>query len=179
MKYFVGEKIKTRINKIQDNGCFCSFVPLSQNQFGFMPNHLMQSYFDENGNIAINVGDYIEVVINKITTRGIILSDIFTFEKEQEKIKKKEYKDALTDDFVHKFETGTFFEVEIAKVKRNKVIIRLGELYGIINKEDTNWNEIDRLEDSVFEGEILKAVFIKYENHQLFFSTKLLKENNA
>lgn len=176
MKYFVGEKIKTRINKIQDNGCFCSFVPLSQNQFGFMPNHLMQSYFDENGNIAINVGDYIEVVINKITTRGIILSDIFTFEKEQEKIKKKEYKDALTDDFVHKFETGTFFEVEIAKVKRNKVIIRLGELYGIINKEDTNWNEIDRLEDSVFEGEILKAVFIKYENHQLFFSTKLLNE---
>ena len=176
MQYSVGEKIKTRINKIQDNGCFCSFFPLWQKQFGFMPNYLMPSCFDENGNITINVGDDIEVIISKITARGIILSDILTFEKEQEKIKEKEYQDALIDDFIHKFEAGTFFEVEVIQVKRNKVIIRLGELKGIINKEDTNWNEIDRLEDSVFEGEVLKAVFIKHENHQLFFSTKLLNE---
>lgn len=176
MQYSVGEKIKTRINKIQDNGCFCSFFPLWQKQFGFMPNYLMPSCFDENGNITINVGDDIEVIISKITARGIILSDILTFEKEQEKIKEKEYQDALIDDFVHKFEAGTFFEVEVIQVKKNKVIIRLGELKGIINKEDTNWNEIDRLEDSVFEGEVLKAVFIKHENHQLFFSTKLLNE---
>ena len=176
MQYSVGEKIKTRINKIQDNGCFCSFFPLWQKQFGFMPNYLMPSCFDENGNITINVGDDIEVIISKITARGIILSDILTFEKEQEKIKEKEHQDALIDDFVHKFEAGTFFEVEVIQVKKNKVIIRLGELKGIINKEDTNWNEIDRLEDSVFEGEVLKAVFIKHENHQLFFSTKLLNE---
>ena len=90
MQYSVGEKIKTRINKIQDNGCFCSFFPLWQKQFGFMPNYLMPSCFDENGNITINVGDDIEVIISKITARGIILSDILTFEKEQEKIKEKE-----------------------------------------------------------------------------------------
>ena len=89
MQYSVGEKIKTRINKIQDNGCFCSFFPLWQKQFGFMPNYLMPSCFDENGNITINVGDDIEVIISKITARGIILSDILTFEKEQEKIKIK------------------------------------------------------------------------------------------
>lgn len=84
------------------------------------------------------------------------MSDILTFEKEQEKIKEKEYQDALIDDFVHKFEAGTFFEVEVIQVKKNKVIIRLGELKGIINKEDTNWNEIDRLEDSVLKGKCLK-----------------------
>lgn len=176
MQYSVGEKIKTRINKIQDNGCFCSFFPLWQNQFGFMPIHLMPSYFDKNGNITIKVGDNIEVIINKITTRGIILSDILTFEKKQEKIKKKEYQDALIEDFVQNFEPGTFFEVEVIQVKKDIVIIRIGDLEGIINKEDTNWNEIDRLEDSVFEGEVLKAVFIKHENNQLFFSTKLLNE---
>lgn len=80
----------------------------------------MPSCFDENGNITINVGDDIEVIISKITARGIILSDILTFEKEQEKIKEKEYQDALIDDFVHKFEAGTFFEVEVIQVKRIK-----------------------------------------------------------
>ena len=109
MQYSVGEKIKTRINKIQDNGCFCSFFPLWQKQFGFMPNYLMPSCFDENGNITINVGDDIEVIISKITARGIILSDILTFEKEQEKIKEKEYQH---------FSTRKVGEKEIVETKQ-------------------------------------------------------------
>ncbi len=184
MRYSIGDKIKTRINKIQSNGCFCSFIykagdefGLLQNQFGFMPKHLMLDYYDEAGNITVKVGDKIDVVIKNITNRGIILSDIQTFEKEQIKKKEeKEHQHKLIEDFTNNFEIGNYFEVEVAKVRKNQVIIKLGELYGFINKEDTNWNEIDKLEDSVFEGEILKAVFIKYENYKLYFSTKLLNE---
>jgi len=41
MQYSVGDKVQTRINKIQEKGCFCSFLPSGKNQFGFMPNYLM------------------------------------------------------------------------------------------------------------------------------------------
>ena len=89
MEYSIGEKVNVRINKIQDNGCYCSFLPLWQNQYGFMPKHLMPSYLDNQGDFTISKGDNITVVINNITDRGIILSDIQTYDKEQKRIQKK------------------------------------------------------------------------------------------
>ena len=80
MQYSVGDKVQTRINKIQEKGCFCSFLPLGKNQFGFMPNYLMPSFFDENGNFTKSVGDQVMVVINEINNEGFItLSDINTY----------------------------------------------------------------------------------------------------
>lgn len=178
MQYKVGDIVTGRINKIKDNGCFCSFLPLYQNQFGFMPNHLMPSFFDENGSFTKSVGDYIEIVINKVTERGIITSDIQTYEKEQNKLKKQEEKAKLKEKtalFASTYEIGTIFEAEVIKVKNSKVEIMLGgDFPGIIRKEDINWNEIERLEDLLFEGEQIQAVFIKSEKGQLYFSLKIL-----
>lgn len=166
MQYSVGDKVQTRINKIQEKGCFCSFLSLGKNQFGFMPNYLMPSFFDENGNFTKSVGDQVMVVINEINNEGfIILSDINTYELRQR-----------VENFATKYEPGTIFETEVVHVQNSKVIINLGDIQGIIRKEDTNWNEIDRLEDLLFEGEPIDAVYIRYENGQLFFSLKLLNE---
>ena len=175
----IGEKVLVRINKIQVNGCFCSFLPLWQNQFGFMPNKLMPSFFNEKGELTKSVGDNIEVVINNITERGIILSDNFTYEKEQKRLREKEEntrRQARICDFASKYEAGTIFEAEVTRVLHSKVFINLGDIQGVIKKEDTNWNEIDRLEDLLFEGETISAVYINNENGQLYFSLKLLNE---
>lgn len=50
MKLKIGDRVSARINKIQENGCYCTLLHL--NQFGFMPNYLMPSFFDENGGIS-------------------------------------------------------------------------------------------------------------------------------
>lgn len=177
--YKVGDSVRVRINKIQENGCYCTFLPIWKNQFGFMPNYLMPSCFDENGNFTKSVGDTFFVVVNRITERGIILSDIDTYKKELEKIRKREEKarmQQLIDDFATKYAVGTIFEAIVVRVNYTRVYIDLGGVQGIIKKEDINWNEIDRLEDILFEGETINAVFLKYEKSKLYFSLKLLNE---
>ena len=179
MHYSVGDKLQVRINKIQDNGCYCTFLPLWRNRFGFMPKDFMPSCRDENGCIKKKVGDTIIAVINKITDRGIILSDELFFVREQERIRKKEEKAKMQDrinSFVSNYNVGDVFEAEVDRVLNSKVIISLGDIQGIIEKKDINWNEVDRLDDLLFEGETINAVFIKYVNNHLYFSIKHLNE---
>jgi len=88
----------------------------------------------------------------------------------------KEYEQTLIDDFVSKFEIGTVFDVMITKVKNSKIIVNINNIHGIIKKEDTNWNELEKLENLVFEGETTKAVYIKHYQDKLYFSLKLLNE---
>ena len=163
MDYTIGDIIKVRINKIQENGCFCSFLTESQNKFGFLPKKLMLSYLDREGRISNKVGDVIIVVISSITDKGIILSDESSY-KVQKQI----------NDFVSKYDEGTVFEAEVVRVETKKVYIKLGNIVGVILKEDTNWNEIDQLKEILFEGEIIHVVYLKYDKGHLFFSTKYL-----
>lgn len=71
---------------------------------------------------------------------------------------------------------GNIVEAEVFQVELSKVIIKIGGAYGIIKKEDVSWNEIDRLEDVLYNGETIKAVYLKNDNGKLLFSLKLLKE---
>lgn len=179
MEYSIGEKVNVRINKIQDNGCYCSFLPLWQNQYGFMPKHLMPSYLDNQGDFTISKGDNITVVINNITDRGIILSDIQTYDKEQKRIQKKEEKarmQALVADFAQRYERGTVFEAEVVKVQHSKVMVKVANYSGVIRKEDTNWNEIEQLSDLLFEGETISAVYLDHDTDNLYFSLKHLNK---
>lgn len=178
MKYSIRDKVWARINKIQDNGCFCT---LSSSQFGFMPNYLMPSFFDENGNFTKSVGDKVLVVINKINEKGFItLSDEVSFEKEQEKLRKKEEKIAIRqriENFASTYEKGVVFDgAVVTKVGTNKVHIQLGDVEGIIPKEELNYNVIESPEEVVFVGEQLKVVYIGFETNQLKFSLKYLND---
>lgn len=178
MEYSIGYKLNARINKIQDNGCYCTFLDYSDN-YGFLPKSLALSLYDENGNFTKALRDELIVVIYKIDTKGFLLSDVATFEKEQEKLRKKAEKAILKqriENFASSYELGSIFEAEVVRVENSKVIIQVGNVQGIVRKEDTNWNEIDRLDDLLFEGESINAVYIKHTEDQLFFSLKLLNE---
>lgn len=177
MNYSVGNKVFARINKIiPEKGCYCSFSRL----FGFMPNKLMPSLLDEHGLLLKNKGDKVEVVINKITDNEfIILSDIETYERECEKIRIKEElrnKRKQIEDFISIYKPGTVFETEIIQVQTSQIIIKCGNVEGIIKKEHINWNAVDRLEDLLYEGETIKAVYINHKGYHLYFSLKFLKE---
>lgn len=175
MKYAKGDKAKALINKIQGNGCYCSLY-YSQ-QFGFMPNYLMPSFFDEDGSFTKSVGDRVMVVINRINDKECItLSDIEAYDKEQKKSQERAIQKQRMESFALKYKQGTIFEADVFQVKSSKVIIKIGDIQGIIKKEDTNWNEIDRLENLLFEGETINVVYLKNENGKLFFSLKLLNE---
>ncbi|MBQ9254931.1 MAG: hypothetical protein IJ180_09190 [Bacteroidales bacterium] len=166
-QYIIGKEILVQINKIQENGIYCSFLPIEKRKIGFMPNYLMPTLFDKNGKFTKSVGDEISVVISKINDKGFIfLSDIKTYKRRN--IKK----------FLSKNEEGTtIVEAEVSQILNSKIIITLdNNIQGVIKKEDTNWNTLNDLESSVFEGEIIKAVFLRYEKEQLYFSLKLLKE---
>lgn len=178
MQYKFGNKIIGRINNIKDNGIYVTLD--SESGFGFMPNNLMPSYYDENGNLTKSKGDKIVVFVYKSDEKGVMLCDNYTYEKQLEKQFKEEQKikrQELGKDFASKYKSGDIFEVEVLKIHNNHVNITLdGIVEGVIAKEEIYWNEINKLSDILFEGEIINAVFIGYENNELQFSLKHLNE---
>lgn len=177
-QYKFGNRIIGCINNIKDNGIYVTLD--SESGFGFMPNNLMPSYYDENGNLTKSKGDKIVVFVYKSDEKGVILCDNYTYEKQLEKQFKEEQKikrQELGKDFASKYKSGDIFEVEVLKIHNNHVNITLdGIVEGVIAKEEIYWNEINKLSDILFEGEIINAVFIGYENNELQFSLKHLNE---
>lgn len=77
MKLKIGDRVRVRINKIQENGCYCS---LGQGYFGFIPNVLMPSFIDEKWHCTNAVNEIVDVVIYDIKNNGfILLSDEIKF----------------------------------------------------------------------------------------------------
>lgn len=166
MNISIGDQIQVRINKIQENGCFCSIC--DTDLFGFLPKNLMPSYCDGDGKIIKAVNDTILVYVKKINSEGLImLSDVITYEKDKEKRER-------ICAFASEYEIGTIFEAEVIKVSSSKATIRLGDVEGIITKEEIYWNEINQLSDLLYEGEIINVVFLRYEKGHLYFSLKYL-----
>ena len=161
-QYKFGNRIIGCINNIKDNGIYVTLD--SESGFGFMPNNLMPSYYDENGNLTKSKGDKIVVFVYKSDEKGVILCDNYTYEKQLEKQFKEEQKikrQELGKDFASKYKSGDIFEVEVLKIHNNHVNITLdGIVEGVIAKEEIYWNEINKLSDILFEGEIINAVFI-------------------
>lgn len=170
MEYSVGDKVEVQINKIQENGCFCTFV--GQKQFGFLPNNCMPSLFTSDKKFTKEVGAKMTVVIYLITEKGILLSDQSYFQRQQERQRIQSY----IDDFVSKYERGDVFEAEVVDISKNNVSISIDGIPGIIKKEDTFWNEIDSLDKLLFKGEIIRAIYIQHEQNRLYFSLKQLEE---
>jgi hypothetical protein len=184
MKYKVGGKITGRINNIKVegiNGVSGVYVTLdAEDGFGFMPKALMPSYYDGNEKLTKKKWDDIDVVVYKTDEKGLILCDNYTYEKQLnaqlEAQRKLNYQEQIRA-FASNYKSGDIFEVEVVKIRNNEVKISLGgNIDGVIAKEEINWNEINQLSDLLFEGEIISAVFIGYENYNLQFSLKHLNE---
>ena len=179
----IGTKIIGTVNKITENGCYCS---LGKDGFGFMPKSFMDGYVNEGGNYLVSLRDRIEVVVYKIDKKGFIfLSSESSFdvmqekererqeriklikEKKEEKKKRHEEKKAkyeMQESFVEQFEPGVVFESEVVKVEKNKAVIRVGNIEGIIPKEEIDWNEINNVDNLLYEGEKVNADFMGYDS---------------
>jgi len=184
MKYKVGGKITGRINNIKVdgiNGVSGVYVTLdAEDGFGFMPKALMPSYYDGNENLTKKKWDDIDVVVYKTDEKGLILCDNYTYEKQLnaqlEAQRKLNYQEQIRA-FASNYKSGDIFEVEVVKIRNNEVKISLGgNIEGVIAKDEINWNEINQLNDLLFDGEIINAVYIGFENNKLQFSLKHLNE---
>ena len=177
MEYNKGDIAKAKIIKINDNGCLFTLYQ-GKGQRGFMPKYLMpRSFFDKYGHFTKSIGDEINVLIYNINKESLILSDVDYYENKQRNKEAKAKHKQRVEDFVSEYEQGEEFKAEVIQVQDSKVLIYVrGDIHGIIKKEDVSWNEIDRLEDFLFEGEIINVKYIKHENGKLYFSLKLLKE---
>lgn len=172
MEYSEGDKVSVCIDKVQENGCLCSFLPLTSKQFGFIPKHLIRGLYDENGDFTISVGDSIDVVIKKIVKKGIILSDEATYKREQ---RKKLYYQELVDFFASKVQYGEHFEAEVVAVKKTKIYIKLFiGVHGIVQKEDILCNQECQLKELLFKGKEIKVEYIARENGHFLFRLKSL-----
>ena len=73
-------EVYVKINKIQDNGCFCTFLGRYEG-YGFMPKQLMTDHYN-NGVCDLDKGDTITAYIHEIKADGfIILSDESVFKQ--------------------------------------------------------------------------------------------------
>jgi predicted RNA-binding protein with RPS1 domain len=164
MEYSVGKKVIGTVYNVKDNGVLVTF---GHGQFGFCPKRLMPSYLDDNGDFNKKKGDKIQIVIYKIEDDHILLSDAKSYQKEVD----KQHKIA---EFASEYERGQIFEAEVVEVKTHEAHIRIGDVEGIIAKEEIDWNEINQLTDLLYKGEYIKAVYLGVANNKLCFGLKYL-----
>ena len=106
-------------------------------KYGFMPKKLMRCLYDEQGNFTKKVGDKLSVVIVDISEKGMLLSDVETYNKDLEKKRKKEAAERmkqLINNFASSYEIGSIFEAKVVKVWNSKVHIDIAGIEGIIHR---------------------------------------------
>ncbi len=171
MRINKGDQFIGVINKIKDNGIFCSLQGSSE--FGFVPNNLMSSFFDDDNNLRYGVKDKVTVYIYNINEKGqILLSDEIAYKIAY----KKEQRRVRLRSFTTTYEVGTIFEAKIVDINNFIITIQVGDVDGIITKEEIDWNEINQISSLHYIGEIINAVYLKYKNDTLYFSIKRLIE---
>lgn len=171
MAYTKGTILTARINKITEKGCYCTS---RKQRIWFYAHYLMTCLLDDNRVITKQVGDTIDVVINKISDRGFLLSDTQILEKENKRLERNNN----VRWFIENSKIGNIFETTILKVNNsNKIHIDLGgDIHGVIEKDEASWNEIEQLQALYFTGEAICAGYIGVENNELLFSPKHLNE---
>ena len=163
----IGYKLIGIVNKITAKGCYCALGV----GYGYMPKALMDGLVDDDGNYLISIGDRIETYVHDIKRGIILLESVKNYEVAQEK-------KSRAKQFAEHHKSGYVSEAEVVKIKKDEVIIRLGDYEGVISKEEIDWNKINRLENLLYEGEKVNVFYVKYDPEQghLLFSLKYFKE---
>ncbi len=74
------------------------------------------------------------------------------------------------------FERGAVYEAEVIRLSNQIARISINGIEGYIEKEELNWNENESVKESLFEGEIIRVVFLEYKDGKLLFGLKYLEE---
>lgn len=101
--------------------------------------------------------------------------------KELEKQKRAAQKERMQKEVERSaslFERGVVYEAEVIKLSNHGAKINIAGIHidGYIEKEELNWNENESVKESLFEGEIIHAVFLEYTDGKLLFGLKYLEE---
>lgn len=129
------------------------------------------------------------VSIDRITEKGYILgqkdienryeNQLRHEEKEKEKQKMAEERKRMQDLVemnASQFERGAVYEAEVIRLSNQIARISINGIEGYIEKEELNWNENESVKESLFEGEIIRVVFLEYKDGKLLFGLKYLEE---
>ncbi|MDD5996579.1 MAG: hypothetical protein PUC42_06730 [Bacteroidales bacterium] len=99
--------------------------------------------------------------------------------KELEKQKRAEERERmkeLVENYASQFERGGVYKAEVISLSNQVAKISVEGIDGYIKKDELNWNENDSVKESLFEGEIIHAVFLEYTDGKLWFGLKYLEE---
>lgn len=99
--------------------------------------------------------------------------------KELEKQKRAEERERMqkkVESNAALFKRGGVYEAKVIKLSNQGAKINIAGIDGYIKKEDLNWNENESVKESLFEGEIIHAVFLEYTDGKLLFGLKYLEE---
>lgn len=129
------------------------------------------------------------VSIDEITTKGYILgqkdinnryeNQLHHEAKELEKQKRAGERNRmkeLVESYASQFERGCIYEAEVISLSKQVAKISISGIEGYITKDELNWNKNDSVKESLFEGEIIHAVFLEYTDGKLLFGLKYLEE---
>lgn len=132
---------------------------------------------------------YILVSIDWITEKGYSLgqkdienryeNQLRHEAKELEKLQRADERERMKElvaSRASQFERGGVYEAEVISLSNQVAKISIDGIDGYIRKNELNWNENDSVKESLFEGEIINAVFLEYTDGKLLFGLKYLEE---
>lgn len=116
---------------------------------------------------SLSIGEYIDVAISKHKDeRHTVECSVRLLDK----IKSQE----MVNTFNSISQRGYVYEAEIVDIQRKYAKIRLGEYEGYIEKDSVSWNEIEKIEDILYVGQIVNVVYLADNKDKLTFGIKQL-----
>ncbi len=188
MEYSKGKILEGKIIHVEEEYMLIKFPNketgiLHKSKMSPQPEGDLTNFYHRNQSILVS--------IDEITAKGYKLGrkDIENrFEnqlrheaKELEKQKRAEERERMQKEVERSaslFERGVVYEAEVIKLSNHGAKINIAgiNIDGYIEKEELNWNENESVKESLFEGEIIHAVFLEYTDGKLLFGLKYLEE---
>jgi predicted RNA-binding protein with RPS1 domain len=187
MEYSKGKILEGKIIHVEEEYMLIKFPNketgiLHKSKMSPQPEGDLTNFYHRNQSILVS--------IDGITAKGYTLGrkDIENrFEnqqrheaKELEKQKRAAQKERMQKEVERSaslFERGVVYEAEVIKLSNHGAKINIAgiNIDGYIEKEELNWNENESVKESLFEGEIIHAVFLEYTDGKLLFGLKYLE----
>ena len=185
MEYSVGRIVEGKIIHISDDYIL---VRLPSKETGILHKNRMSPLPDSILSEIYRRGETVLVSIDRITDKGYIFGrkdienrydnqkrhDAKLVEK-QKRVAEMENMRQLVETRSKQLERGCIYEVEVEKYSKNGVQVSIDGAIAFIKKEEIDWNANGEPSECFFVGEIIKAVYLGFNDGKLWFSVKNLE----
>ena len=153
------------ITHINDNGII---IEINNTLSSFIGNNcLPNNVINEIASGTIKIGDTINAAIGKINEKS---KTIYCSVNLLEIIKNKE----MVEKFNHHSERGYIYEAEVIDITKKYAKVRIEDIEGYIYKDSVSWNDIERISDILYIGQIVEVVYLADDDERLTFGIKQL-----